>query len=55
MVKRELVPILGLAVAAIIAYKYKTQLLNLVPSEAITKSDELIIARKISGLLKYQK
>ena len=50
-----MIPILGLALASIIGYKYKTQVLNLIPSEAITKKDELVIGRKIAGLLKYQK
>jgi hypothetical protein len=53
----EILPFILLCAGGLVFYKYQTECLNLlVPKsfKAIKKSDELYIARKLSGLLKYQ-
>lgn len=55
----EVIPALFLCSAGVIFWKFKTEVLNFFPSkglfgvEPISKQDELFIARKLAGLLKY--
>ena len=52
----EVLPAIFIFGSAFVLYNFKTQFLNLLPSqfEGIDQSQELFISRKLASLLKYQ-
>jgi hypothetical protein len=56
----EILPVLVLCGAGLLAFRYKTEVLNLLYGksllglEAISDKNELFIGRRLGGLLKYQ-
>jgi hypothetical protein len=57
LIRREVMPLLGISIALVVAFKFKTELLNyvvptkLLKMEVFSDKEERFIARKLSGLM----